>query len=198
MRLLLHPALRSKRRLISEIEAGLPSFDGGPVFVCAQPGLTAYRGKLLSRCEPTQGLEKGLSGEGAWRGAPVYAASFVRDRRIVLESLVLTDEALLRLILVHEIFHFCWPRLGNPARAEYKNLLEREFARGARGELGESSQIRKELALADQKHWREYTCESFCDTAAYLYAGLAGHAWFRLAARWRNARAVWFRQLFER
>ena len=41
---------------------------------------------------------------------------------------------------------------------------------------------------------REYCCESFCDTAAWLYAGAASHAEFTLALRFRRRRQAWFAQ----
>lgn len=175
MELLLSPGLRSKSSIIRGITAGLPSIDGGPVFVSAQPELKAQRGKLVS---------------GALQnGTPVYAASFIRKRRIVLEESLLCEDATFRLILVHEIFHFAWPRLSNEKRREWTALLEAESAGRARGELGESSAVRK-----GTPQWTEYVCESFCDTGAYLYAGVEQHAWFTLGRRWRQRRKDWFGQ----
>jgi hypothetical protein len=40
--------------------------------------------------------------------------------------------------------------------------------------------------------WREYCCESFCDTAAWLYSGVQVHSEFTLAGRYRHRRRVWF------
>ncbi len=184
MRLLLSPRLRSSAGLIHEIHAGLPSLAGGPVFVSARPELTAWRGKLLSWA--------------TGQGTPVYAASFIRRRRIVLESSLLENEDLLRLILVHELFHFAWPRLGNPARLAWSDLLAVEYAARSRGELGESASLRKESAHKSERHWKDYACESFCDTAAYCYSGVSQHPWFRLASRWLHRRTDWFHQTFER
>jgi hypothetical protein len=156
----------------------LPVIPGGRVSVSVLPDLTAYRGKLLSQVEG--------------RGTAVHAASFIRERRIVLETSLFNNEPLLRLILVHELFHFRWPRLGNHARACYTALLEEERAASARGELGESAEVRKRLAQSDRRRWKDYVCESFCDTAAWLYSGVEAHPSFRLAAHWRNRRADWF------
>ena len=149
--------------------------------------LTAYRGKLLT----------GSPG----RGTPVHAASFIRERRIVLERELLLRRSLFRLILIHELFHFVWARLGNKLRREYCTLLVAEREQGARGELGESSNAWKESLrehdCSDHTlRWREYVCESFCDTAAWLYGGLKGHESFTLATRWRARRARWLRKTF--
>jgi hypothetical protein len=46
--------------------------------------------------------------------------------------------------------------------------------------------------MARNRRWREYCCESFCDTAAWLYAGVARHEEFTLAAPLRAARRKWF------
>jgi hypothetical protein len=150
------------------------------------PALTAHRGKLLS-ARPDL-------------GNAVYAATFIPQRRIVLEQELLAEATRLRLILTHEILHFVWRRLGNVLRREYRDLLASECARRARGELGESAAVAKEnLAESDwvcnSRAWRHYVCESFCDTGAWLLSGLAAHTPFRLAKRWRERRAAWFRAL---
>lgn len=106
----------------------------------------------------------------------------------------------LRLILAHELFHFAWWRLGNRSRGEFDGLLRNEVAAGARGELGESAAVAKSAAarcgiVSSSSSWKQYTCESFCDTAAWLYAGVSAHKCFQLAARWREKRGSWFQQL---
>ena len=100
-------------------------------------------------------------------------------------------------IFVHELFHFVWLRLGNTKRKSYERLLAGELRRRAGGELGWSAEWRKgKLARRDSmartRRWREYCCESFCDTAAWLYAGVARHEEFTLAAPLRAARRKWF------
>ena len=130
----------------------------------------------------------------------MHAATFVPQRRIVLEQDLLEDAALLRLILTHEILHFAWRRLGNLRRREYRELLASERAGRARGELGESAAVAKEKMLetgwlSGSSAWRQYACESFCDTGAWLLGGVGRHASFRLAKRWRERRAAWFRTL---
>jgi hypothetical protein len=104
-------------------------------------------------------------------------------------------------IFVHEVFHFVWLRSGNPRRISFEQLLCAERQAKARGELGWSSEWRKlKLAGNDScartRRWREYCCESFCDTAAWLYSGTAKHEEFTLAARFRSRRADWFRNAF--
>jgi len=124
-------------------------------------------------------------------GTPVHAATFIRRREIILETQLTRKPSLLRLITVHEIFHFVWARLGNPARRSYTALLKAEAAARARGELGESSSVKKTPACTP-----DYVCESFCDTAAWLYAGVHHSPDFTLAARWRNFRRSWFEDTF--
>ncbi len=79
-------------------------------------------------------------------------------------------------VLLHELFHFLWVRLGNQRRIAWESVLVREWAAGARGEAGWSAEWRKE-ALKDSdvrgrtRKWREYCCESFCDTGAWVLGG---------------------------
>ena len=125
----------------------------------------------------------------------MHAAAFIRKREIVLEEALLANAPKFRLILVHELFHFVWAKLGNPARYEYARLLEAERQRGARGELGESSAVAK-LKVRESRGLRDYICESFCDTGAWLYAGVVQHPEFRLKPRWCALRLDWFRKIF--
>lgn len=165
---------------------GLPKIPGSPIFVSARPQLTAHRGKLLSGRPES--------------GTAVHAASFIRERRIVVERELLGSPDQFRLILVHELFHFVWPRLSNHVRAEYGELLKQELRSGARGELGESSEVRKTALASGLKCWKEYVCESFCDTAAWRYAGIQDNpknSHFRLAQRWKERRMRWFTRQFE-
>jgi hypothetical protein len=99
-------------------------------------------------------------------------------------------------IFVHELFHFVWVRLGNGRRTSYGRLLQGELAARARGELGWSAQERKSAAdgIENGRAWRAYVCESFCDTAAFLYAGCERHEEFTLRPRWSRRRALWFHE----
>jgi hypothetical protein len=146
---------------------------GDPVSIKILPHLTAHRGKLLSG--------------SPHRGVPVHAATFIRRREIVLETQLTRKPGDLRLITVHEIFHFAWARLGNSARRAWAALVEAEVAAHARGELGESSSL---------KNSPDYVCESFCDTAAWLYSGVRRSPHFTLAERWRSRRRAWFEHTF--
>ena len=115
---------------------------------------------------------------------PVHAASFIRRREIVLETELLRKPDL-PLIFVHELFHFVWVRLGNAKRSSYAALLAKERMAHARGELGESSLVRKQIA----PETRDYVCESFCDTAAWRYVP---HNNVSLAESWQRHRQAWF------
>jgi hypothetical protein len=161
------------RRRVARLLPRLPAVEGRPIRIHMSPGLKDRRG-------------------------PVHAGSFLRERRIAFDC----EAREFPRIFVHEIFHFVWLRLGNARRRLYETLVAEELARGARGELGWSAEWRKgELAEVDRfgrtRRWREYCCESFCDTAAWLYAGMPPHAEFTLAVRHRERRRRWFRKIVE-
>jgi hypothetical protein len=104
-------------------------------------------------------------------------------------------------ILIHEVFHFVWVRLSNANRVSWEGLLQRELRARAAGELGWSAEWRKRtLTDADASRrspkWRRYACESFCDSAAWLFSDLAVHDEFTLASGRRRVRRVWFRATF--
>lgn len=129
------------------------------------------------------------------RGA-VHAGSFLRQRYIAFDCSA--DE--FPRVLVHELFHFVWLHLGNSLRRSYEALLRQELAKGARGELGWSADYRKrELRATDirsrTRRWREYCCESFCDSAAWLYAGVRRHEEFTLTGRFRRRRSQWLTKI---
>ena len=125
----------------------------------------------------------------------MFAGSFLRKREVILDSELLKDPVERARILVHELFHFVWLRLGNPDRASWRALLDLELATRARGELGWSSEWRKRtLPLGSM---RDYVCESFCDTAAFLYAAIGDHDEFTLARRWCEKRRAWFKATIE-
>ena len=161
----------------------LPQLSGGPICISSKAKLAANRGKLLFAYFEY--------------GTPVYAASFIRRREIVLERDLFAAGRTLRLIVVHEVFHFVWARLSNRARREFADLLLYEIGHRARGELGESAGVKKNLLTAPEQSynarlWRDYVCESFCDTAAWFYSGVKHHKSFTLANRWRKRRQAWF------
>ena len=166
-----------------------PEVRGSPIEIAFLPDLRARGGRLLS-------------GRGE-QGKEVHAGSFLRERRIVLDSALRRRPRELRRVLTHEIFHFAWLRLGNPRRREWEALLRREIHGGVRGELGWSAELRKSVLFSypapgnNQPKWRDYACESFCDTAAWLYSGIARHREFTLAERHRKRRKEWFLATFQ-
>lgn len=167
----------------------MPALQGRAVQVRFLPDLSAGSRKLYSK-QPV--------------GQPVYAATFIRKRRIILDQELEHRPRELARILMHELFHFVWVRLANQVRASYHSLLLREWKQRARGELGWSAELRKSrlsrrspsAAARHRETWRDYACESFCDTAAWLYSGLRRHPEFTLAIRHRKRRADWFRVTF--
>jgi len=163
----------------------MPQLRGRPISVSFQPSLTAHRGKLLS---------------GSTKGTAVNAGSFLLERRIVLEDQLKRTPIELARIFVHEVFHFAWWRLGNPARKSYEDLLLDELDRGARGELGWSAQRLKErLSVTDRElrtpQWRLYVCESFCDTGGWAFGSKGRYAEMTLAKRWRQRRLQWVKDV---
>jgi hypothetical protein len=128
---------------------------------------------------------------------PHLAATHIPRRRILLDAGLLAERGEFERILVHEIFHFAWVRLSNQTRRSWEGLLANELAKRARGELGWSAEWRKnKLARGDVRRrspaWRRYVCESFCDTAAWLFAGLRRHGEYTLPAASRGIRRSWF------
>jgi hypothetical protein len=134
-------------------------------------------------------------------GQPAHAATFIRQRLVLLDRDLLRDPAERRRIRLHEFFHFVWVRLGNPRRRAWEAFLAAEWKARARGEAGWSAEWRKRRLTASavsnrSRFWREYCCESFCDTAAWIFRG-SGHAGgdseVTLSPARRRARAAWFR-----
>ena len=162
-----------------------PKVRGLPIEITYLPELKARRGQLLS------GKTEG--------GREVHAGCFLRERRIVLDAALKTRPRELARILTHELFHFAWLRLGNPQRRRYEDLLQGEIQKRIRGELGWSAErVKATLSRSDRmsrtRRWREYACESFCDTAAWLFAGSGGNEEFTLPSAARRARRTWFEQ----
>ena len=167
--------------LLRRLKSALPKLDGltgQAIQLEVLPILTAFRGRLLSESS---------------QGRAVYAASFIRERRIVLETSLLDRPGLFSAILVHELFHFVWSRLGNTRRISFTQLLLEEQAGGARGGLGESSHVARSPTLpAKASAWKNYVCECYCDTAAFLRTGIIVGTEQPLAKRWLLRRQRWF------
>lgn len=158
-------------------------FRGAPIRVTFRRGIRAARGRVVKR-----------------GGEEVHAATFVRERRIVLDEDLRGNPRELSRIVVHELFHFVWVRLGNDARRSWERVVSAEVRARCKGELGWSAEWRKEElrrqdAAQRSRRWREYCCESFCDTAAWRYGGLKSHGEFTLSTAARACRAAWFEAL---
>jgi len=134
---------------------------------------------------------------GPGPGEEVHAASFLRERRMVLDEALRQDPGELSRIALHELFHFVWVRLGNPVRRQWEELLREQVQQGAEGELGWSAEqrlraLRPSDVAARTRRWREYVCESFCDGAASAFGILQSHDEFSLEPRLRRRRLRWF------
>ncbi|MCC7497210.1 MAG: hypothetical protein IT160_06510 [Bryobacterales bacterium] len=166
---------------LRSLAASLP-FCGAPVRISFADELFACRGRLRFGHGP---------------GTAVHAATFLRERRIVLENGLIRQPEELARVFTHELFHFAWPRLGNPRRERWEQLLLRERSERARGEAGWSSEWRKAAVTRRQIKqraglWKDYRSESFCDSGAWLYSGVAAHPEFTLAPRFLTRRRRWF------
>ena len=161
----------------------LPQLRGRTIDVCYRPELTAWRGQLLSRSH---------------KGDAVYAGSFLRKRRIVLDEHMRKTPRLLERIFIHEVFHFIWSRLSVPVRESYEALIDREIERGATGELGWSAESMK-LKLQDgdreerNRRWKDYLCESFCDSGGWCFGSAKQYAENTLPREYRALRRQWLR-----
>ena len=98
------------------------------IHVSFRPNLTAHRGKLLSKSP---------------KGHAVYAGSFLRKRKIVLDEQMLRTPRVLERIFVHEVFHFVWSKLRNDLRCSYEDMVLEEFENNTLGELGWSAESMK-------------------------------------------------------
>jgi hypothetical protein len=164
----------SLARAIAAAHSRLPPIAGSPIRIESARGLRDRRGA-------------------------VHAGSFLRERRMVFDC----TRAELPRVFVHELFHFVWLRAGNPLRLAWETRMRAESLAQAHGDLGWSAEWRKQaLTPADvaarSRRWREYCCESFCDTAAWLYSGVRRHPEFTLPARFRARRRQWFQRAVER
>jgi hypothetical protein len=129
------------------------------------------------------------------------AGASIPQRLILLDAAVLARHGEFERILIHELFHFAWVRLSNQKRVAWEELLAGELRKRVNGELGWSAEWRKKiLTRADPRlrtpQWRRYACESFCDSAAWMFAGLRAHDEFTLAVPSRRLRQRWFIEQF--
>ena len=132
-------------------------------------------------------------------GNAAHAATFIRNRLIVLDKELLGHPKEHSRVLLHELLHFVWVRAGNARRLAWEELLRKEWLSGARGECGWSAEWRKrKLRVKDvdcrTRAWREYCCESFCDTGAWILGGRNNEV--TLGGSHRRIRQVWFARCF--
>lgn len=128
-------------------------------------------------------------------GHRAHASTSIRGRVIVLDKELKAAGPEKARVMVHELFHFVWVRLGNPRRKAWEELLRTEWNAKAKGETGWSSEWRKrELKPEDLEnrspYWREYCCEAFCDTASLIFGGPDDEN--NLGLKWQRGRRKWF------
>ena len=170
-------------------------------FAVDDPSLARALGAIRRRLPPVSGPPirvQRVRGLRDRRGV-VHAGSFLRERRMLFDC----TRAEFPRVFVHELFHFVWLRAGNPLRLAWEGRMRAEHRARTGGDLGWSAEWRKrELTPRDvaarSRRWREYCCESFCDTAAWLYSGVRRHGEFRLTAHFRARRRQWFERAVER
>jgi len=171
------------RRDLEEAARSISPKWMGPIRISLMVAPAAWRTELIS---------------GGTKGTQVHAASYLRNRRIVLAAELLGDPRELRRIFLHELLHFAWLRLANTDRANWEAVIREEWRGKARGELGWSAEWRKQRLRAgwsSRRRWREYLCESFCDTGAWVCGRVGRHEEFTLGKTWRNRRRRWWRAL---
>src|ERR1019366_1255022 len=71
-------------------------------------------------------------------GNVAQAATFIPRRRILLDVALRGKAGERDRVLLHELFHFVWVRLGNPRRRGWEELLRGALAERARGEGGKA------------------------------------------------------------
>jgi hypothetical protein len=193
-----HPRVHPRKRVHTSVNTARTSACA-TIFVADEAALRARVVRALRRMPPLSGdpIRIGRMSNMRSNYGPSHAGTMLRKRRIFFNC----TAAEFPRIFVHEVFHFVWLRGGNVVRISFEQLLADEIEGGVQGELGWSAELRKEkLTAADRRHrtrrWREYCCEAFCDTAAWLYCGLERHEEFTLAKRCRKIRREWFKGTF--
>jgi hypothetical protein len=78
-------------------------------------------------------------------------------------------------------------------------VINAEILHGANGELGWSAESMK-LSVTDQdrtsrsRRWKDYICESFCDTAGWYFGTARRYSEMTLGPRERTLRRDWIRE----
>lgn len=115
---------------------------------------------------------------------------------------MLKTPRVLERIFVHEVFHFVWSRLGRKLRDSYERLVLAEFRRDVGGELGWSAEsLKLKLTHIDRharnRRWKDYLCESFCDTAGWMFGTANRYSEMTLDRESRDHRRRWMREHIE-
>ena len=104
---------------------------------------------------------------------------------------MLRTPRVLERIFVHEVFHFVWSKLGNRLRASYQELVLDELGCDARRTRLVRRSMKLQLAKSDlegrTRRWKDYLCESFCDTAGWLYGSARQYSEMTLGRDQRDA-----------
>jgi hypothetical protein len=131
-------------------------------------------------------------------GTEVHAAAFLKQRQLIFDSSLLGHAPELIRIFAHEVFDFVWTRIDNTTRKSWEQILLAERRLRVKGELGWSAQLYKDRATIQAgRRWRDYLCESFCDTAAWYFSGHRTHEEFTLPSGSRRRRKRWFETMIE-
>ncbi|HYO82281.1 MAG TPA: hypothetical protein VES20_12830 [Bryobacteraceae bacterium] len=159
----------------------MPELRGHTIRVRYRPRLTAWRGQLLSKSH---------------KGDAVYAGCFLRKRQITLDASMLRTPRVLERIFIHEVFHFVWSKLDQATRRSWDALIRAEVKSSVRGELAWSAEsMKNRVTAADMqqrsRRWKDYLCESFCDTAAWYFGTVRRYAENTLDRDTRDQRRAW-------
>ena len=109
---------------------------------------------------------------------------------------MLRTPRVLERIFVHEVFHFVWSKLNHATRRSWDSLIRAEMENGVRGEFAWSAELAKQRVTPDSmanhtRRWKDYLCESFCDTAAYCFGNTLPHSEMTLDSFTRRSRRAW-------
>ncbi|MDX2267650.1 MAG: hypothetical protein NW208_06060 [Bryobacter sp.] len=108
---------------------------------------------------------QGKLGLGPGPGEEVFAASFLREREIVLDEELLRHAPDLVRIFAHELYHFVWRRLPNSERAAWAEVLKQEQV-PLHPDLSSRLAFDRYRDKPTEANWKHYVCEAFCDSAS--------------------------------
>lgn len=179
-----------------------------PLKIAVADRLISISGRVFINQRPPQARSPRAENRSAQRLPEPFAASYIPERYIVLERALFRRRIELGRILYHELGHFLWPRLGHRRRRRFQESIRRELRERVRGELGYSAEVRKASLSAGRRpggsrqaharQLRDYFCESFCDTGAYVLLGGArrvNHSEFTLSRAARERRVLTWKEV---